>query len=1188
MARKRGVILTREGYQRLQKAQQEKEDQENFGLPYTIEALSELTRLDPATVSKVLHREVGVDKRTLERYFLAFNLELCQSDYAKPNVTEKTSNKITIDNQSQVFWGEAPDVSIFYGRNQELDILQKWIIDEQCRLITLLGIGGIGKTSLSVKLVQNIAEKFNYVVWLSLRNAPPALEVIATIIQILSNGDETDLPKNVNQRINRLIEYLQKQKCLLVFDNLETLFSSNNYAGYYRPGYEGYDEIFCRIGETSHQSCLLITSREQPKQIAAMAGSQLPVRYLQINGLSVADGQKVFNTKGIFSNSNSDWEQLINSYGGNPFYLKIIATTILDLFNGNSAEFLGQNTTIFGDVKNLVSQQFNRLSSLEKSLLYWLAINREPVEIKELKADLLLSISLHNLLEVLESLNRRSLIEKQGSQFTLQSVIMEYVTINFIEQICQEIITGKILLFQSHALMKATTTDYIQEIQIRFIINPIIENLHILLGNKNKIQARLFNIIDNYRGQAQYITGYVAGNTINLLNQLLSNITHTDFSNLTIWQANLQRCNLQDVNFSNCHFAKSVFSHTFGIVFSLAFSSDNQLLATGSINGELSLWRWRETQQIFKQQAHTTIIESVVFSPDNQLIASSSRDQTVKLWDASTGQCILNLPSEHGTIKNLTFSQNNQKLFGYTKKKIICWDINQTSCAILVKSESRISAMAVTTYNDILTFGCVDGIIIIWDINNAKIIKKISANNGIILSINILNNEKILATSLINQTLQIWDVHTDCCIATLSAQSYNFSLIAINHNGLTLATGSGEKVIKTWDIYTNKYLQSLEGHLSEINTIAFSPNSKILATGSVDRTVKLWDITTGKCLRTLQGRTDFVHSVKFSQNSNILASGSQHKIRLWDINSRECVTQISVYKDWLYSLSLSPDEKLLACANLGNENHIIRLWQLESLQPGNSDQTPNKILQGHTDNIWAIAFSPDSKIIVSGSSDRTVKLWDSQTGLCLKTLLGHTRPVLSVAFSHDGKIVASCGGHSIIKLWDITTGECIQTIQEVAAYILSFSPNSYILASGSTSGLIKLWDIQANQCIATLGKYGKPIISLAFSPDGKTLAAGSFDGTVTLWDINTHTSIQTIEIHTGSVWSLAFSADGKNLACGSNAETIHLCNLNPGKDITILQGDRPYIGMNIQGVTGLTPSMIDSIKALGASGYGHD
>ena len=1188
---KRGVVLTNQGWERLQKVQQDWENQKNLGVPYTIEALSELTQLDPATVSKVLHREIGVDRRTLERYFRIFALELCKADYTKPDddtkpdIVSEKYQEVNHYRQNRLSWGEAPDVSLFYGRNRELDVLKKWIVDDRCRLITLFGIGGIGKTTLSVKIVQNLTEDFDFLVWLSLRNAPPPLEVVANIVQFLSNGEETDLPKNITQRINYLLKYLQNKRCLLVFDNIEAIFHGGNYAGNYLEGYEGYGEIFQRIGEISHQSCLLITSREKPKEIAAMEGSQLPVRSLQLNGLDILAIKNIFQTKGVSVNTDSDVCKLIINYGGNPLYLKIIATTALDLFNGKISEFVAQGISIYGDVRNLIKQQFNRLSDLEKSLLYWLAINREPIELMELKEDLLSPLSQYEIIEVLESLYRRSLIEKKNNSFTLQPAIMEYVTVDFTERVSQEIVSKQISLFQSHGLIKATAPDYIQKIQIRFVLTPVIENLQMLLGSVSQIEAHLQNIINDFRNKSPYCTGYVAGNIINLLSQLLTKINNQEFSNLKILQANLQNCNLNNVDFTNSHFAKSVFTNTFDIIFSLAFSSDDELLITGSIDGILCLWKWREHQQLFQQKAHSTIIESVTFSPDCQKMASSSRDKTVKIWDVATGECIFTLNSPNTSIiKNIEFSQDGKKIFGYTESKVVSWDINTADCDILAESNSRIFSMSISSHSSILVFGCADSSIHILNVDTREIIKKIETKSGVILSVIITDDEKILASGLIDKSLKVWDITIGYCTQIIQAQSYNFSLISISQDGQILATGSGEKIIKIWDINTGNYLQSLEGHLSEINTIAFSHKNKILATGSVDRTVKLWDTTTGKCLKTLQGRTDFVHSVTFNRDAQILATGSQHEIHLWDVNSGGCITTLFDYQNWLYSLAFSPNGQMLACGNIGNGNNIIRLWLVNSLDKANPQQVPNQILQGHTDSIWSIAFSPDSKIIVSGSSDRTVKLWDSQTGQCLKTFVEHTRPILSVTFSPDGKIIASCGGHSIIKLWDVVTGECNRTIKEQASYTIAFSPNGYLLASGNTSGLVKLWDVRDGQCTGTLGRYGKPIISIAFSPDGKILACGSFDGTVNLWDTKTNQCIQTFENKIGSAWSLAFSSDATQLAVGGNQELIGLWNVNTGECTNLFKGNRPYEGMKITGVTGLTPVVIANAKALGARG----
>ena len=183
--RGRGVVLTDEGWKKLENALNEWNNQNNFDKPYTIEALIEVTQLDPGTISKVLNREVAVDRRTLERFFRGFNLKLDNDDYSKLNL---------INNQkiNKNFCSEAPDVSIFYGRTEELNILEKWIISDCCRLITLVGIGGIGKTSLSAKVIQILRDNFDFTIWLSLYNAPPLLEIISILLQVLYNGEEID------------------------------------------------------------------------------------------------------------------------------------------------------------------------------------------------------------------------------------------------------------------------------------------------------------------------------------------------------------------------------------------------------------------------------------------------------------------------------------------------------------------------------------------------------------------------------------------------------------------------------------------------------------------------------------------------------------------------------------------------------------------------------------------------------------------------------------------------------------------------------------------------------------------------------------------------------------------------------------------------------------------------------------
>jgi effector-binding domain-containing protein len=256
--------------------------------------------------------------------------------------------------QNRADWGEAIDVSVFYGRTAELKTLEHWILQERCRLVALLGMGGMGKTSLAAKLAQQIQGQFDYFIWRSLHNAPPLVTLLDDLIKFLSSGQvlEPNLPNSVESRLSQLVDYLRRHRCLIVLDNMESILQSGTIAGNYREGYEQYAQLLKFIGEIPHNSCFLITSREKLKELSILEGKSLPIRCLPISGLDVADGQKILEAKGL-RGSGLEITQLVNLYSGNALSLKIIATTIIEIFDGSIAEFFSQNTSIFGNIREI-------------------------------------------------------------------------------------------------------------------------------------------------------------------------------------------------------------------------------------------------------------------------------------------------------------------------------------------------------------------------------------------------------------------------------------------------------------------------------------------------------------------------------------------------------------------------------------------------------------------------------------------------------------------------------------------------------------------------------------------------------------------------------------------------------------------------------------------------------------------
>src|SRR5207302_2519881 len=276
----------------------------------------------------------------------------------------------------RVDWGDAPDVASFYGREWELDLLSAWVVEERCRLVSVLGQGGIGKSALATKVMHRVAEGFEVVIWRSLRDVPTWEALLDSCLQVLAPEALSDVSASPERRQDLLLECLRGQHVLLIYDNLESFLEEGEDSGRMRAGYEGFSRVLRRIAETEHQSCLLLTSREKPGDLVPLEGSRAPVRVLRLARLDVEACQQLLAEKEVIGDP-AEQMQLIEAYAGNPLALKIVAQTIVEIFGGEMAPFLKQGEVVFGSVRELLDEQFARLSAVEQRVLLWLAILRQ-------------------------------------------------------------------------------------------------------------------------------------------------------------------------------------------------------------------------------------------------------------------------------------------------------------------------------------------------------------------------------------------------------------------------------------------------------------------------------------------------------------------------------------------------------------------------------------------------------------------------------------------------------------------------------------------------------------------------------------------------------------------------------------------------------------------------------------------
>ncbi|MBE9061881.1 NACHT domain-containing protein [cf. Phormidesmis sp. LEGE 11477] len=321
-------------------------------------------------------------------------------------------------NSVAVNWAQMPDVPVLYGRDVELDQLKNWILGASpCRLVTINGPAGIGKTSLAIRLAKAAQANFDGVIWQSLRHKPQLQHVLshwqAQLPEPFSEGVEW------YDQLQAVMTYLSEHRCLIVLDNLESILSGGSLIGEYEAGYESYRELLKRLGEEPHKSCIIVTSRESNRELKGSATS-LSIRHLALKGLHYEAAECILAEEAL--SAQSYWKLLVKQYQGNPLMLRIVAMTIQEVFDGDVRSFLKQRMTLFGDIEYLIDQQYERLSDEERDILYQLAERAEPVQPGEMNSP--------HTLPAVSALLRRSLIEKSAAGFTLRPMVMEYVRLH--------------------------------------------------------------------------------------------------------------------------------------------------------------------------------------------------------------------------------------------------------------------------------------------------------------------------------------------------------------------------------------------------------------------------------------------------------------------------------------------------------------------------------------------------------------------------------------------------------------------------------------------------------------------------------------------------------------------------------------------------------------------------------------
>ncbi|MEO1761533.1 MAG: hypothetical protein AAFR83_06060, partial [Cyanobacteria bacterium J06629_18] len=597
--------------------------------------------------------------------------------------------------------------------------------------------------------------------------------------------------------------------------------------------------------------------------------------------------------------------------------------------------------------------------------------------------------------------------------------------------------------------------------------------------------------------------------------------------------------------------------------------------------------------EVNRLEGHQDIVWDVNFSPDGKLLASGSRDKSIKIW-RTDGSLLQTLEAHEQSIAGLTFSPDGSLIASASEDKTVkIWRKNPATGKFdkqpvtTLQHQDWVPTVSFSPNGKLLATGSNDNTVQIWR-SDGRLLKVLQGHKSVINWVTFSPDGRFVASASDDNTVKLWDSSTGSLLTTLEGHEQEITVVSFSPDGKTLASADSDGVVKLWrgtqqeseNSFTYRAYQNLRHHKGIVWSLNFDSKGEQLASAGDDNTINLTNVKSGELVKTFKGHSDGVVSVSFSPDDKLLASASYDKsVKLWSLNPPKLPVLVG-HKDRVLSVAWSPDGKTLASSSRDN---TVKLWQKQQnntefstrfyktlsghkdrvtsvsfhpegqiLASASYDKTIKlwqqngkllKTLQGHNDKITSISFSPDGQLLASASQDKTVKLW-SQQGKLLKTLNGHQARVNSVSFSPDGGILASGSDDQTVKLWK-RDGVLLQTFLPHSGWVLgvSFSPKDNLLASASWDNTLKLWRWDGSLSKTLLKGYGDSVSSVTFSPEGKILVAGNWDSTVKLWS-SEGKLIKTLSEHQAPVLDVSFSPDGQTLASASDDNTIVLWNLD--------------------------------------------
>ena len=390
----------------------------------------------------------------------------------------------------------------------------------------------------------------------------------------------------------------------------------------------------------------------------------------------------------------------------------------------------------------------------------------------------------------------------------------------------------------------------------------------------------------------------------------------------------------------------------------------------------------------------------------------------------------------------------------------------------------------------------------------------------------------------------------------LSGHSGSIEDVAISPDNRYLATVSQDQTARIWDLSTGKTIHVFSGHSGEISSVAFSPDGKYLVTASYDRTARLWNVASGEVIQIFGGLKYGIESVSFSPDGKHIVTVGLEEGRVWDIGTGQTIHILSgPGSSKFLKVTYSPNgQKILT----GSDDRTARLWD---------SSTGNEIQAFlHPKAVNAVAFSPKGNEIVTGCEDGNIRVWDSVSGLLIQEISGRQSRIADLELSPSGKLLLSASSDHTVRLWDMNTGQNIRVFGglEATPRAVTFSQDGRLAVTAGDDKEVRVWNLRSSFPIGKefLGTGG-PMWDAAFSPDGNRVVTANNDGTAQIWEIATGQLLLTLTGHNGITRGVVFSPDGKMVLTVSEDHTAKLWDVGTGMELRRFVGHTDIVSSGV-------------------------